>query len=62
MRGAEIEQAIVAALYRALHEKKPLGQRALLAELDATIPLSRSRREDIDRLRAMAAERFIPVS
>jgi MoxR-like ATPase len=58
MSGAEIEQAVVAALYRSLHEKKALAQSLLLAELDATIPLSRSRREDIERLRGLATERF----
>lgn len=62
MSGAEIEQAVVAALYRSLHEKTPCDQRKVLAELDATVPLSTSRREDIDRLRSLAQERFVPVS
>ena len=62
MSGAEIEQAVVAGLYRALHAKEPLANGHLLAELDATVPLSRSRREDIDRLRALAADRFVPVA
>ncbi|HKJ25457.1 MAG TPA: AAA family ATPase, partial [Myxococcota bacterium] len=62
MSGAEIEQAVVAGLYRALHAKQPLADAHLLAELDATVPLSRSRREDVSRLRALAAERFVPVA
>ena len=62
MSGAEIEQAVVAGLYRALHEKQPLTTAHLLAELDATVPLSQSRREDIDRLRTLATDRFAPVS
>jgi MoxR-like ATPase len=62
MSGAEIEQAVVAGLYRALHEKRPLESRHLLAELDATVPLSRSRAEDIERLRALARDRFVPVA
>jgi len=62
MSGAEIEQAVVAGLYRALHAKQPLSGGHLLAELDATVPLSRSRREDVERLRALAAERFVPVA
>jgi hypothetical protein len=59
--GAEIEQAVIAALYRSLHEKRPLDTGLLLTELRETVPLSISRREDIDRLRAMAGERFVPV-
>ncbi|NNL86842.1 MAG: hypothetical protein HKP27_14365 [Myxococcales bacterium] len=61
MSGAEIEQAIVASLYRALHEDKRLSTAVLLHELGATVPLSTSRREDVARLRRLA-ERFTPVS
>ena len=59
--GAEIEQAVIAGLYRSLHEKRPLDTELLVRELRETVPLSISRREDIDRLRAMARERFVPV-
>ncbi len=59
--GAEIEQAAVAALYRALHAKQPLSTDHLLDELRHTVPLSVSRHEDIDRLRRLAQERFINV-
>jgi SpoVK/Ycf46/Vps4 family AAA+-type ATPase len=59
--GAEIEQAVVAALYRALHERKPLETSLLLAEIEGTLPLSVSRREDVTRLREIARERFVPV-
>ena len=59
--GAEIEQAVVAALYRALHEKRPLDGELLLAELNATVPLSVSRMEDVERLRAFCQQRFVPV-
>ncbi len=62
MSGAEIEQAVIAALYRSLHRKAPLDTAGLLAELRATVPLSVSRREDIARLRSTAAGRFVPVS
>ncbi|MEM7409572.1 MAG: AAA family ATPase [Myxococcota bacterium] len=61
MSGAEIEQAVIAALYRSLHERQPLTDAHLLRELDGTVPLAVSRREDIDRLRSLAAERFVPV-
>ena len=59
--GAEIEQAVIAGLYRSLHEKRPLDTELLVKELSETVPLSVSRREDIDRLRGMAQERFVPV-
>lgn len=59
--GAEIEQAVIGALYRALHQKRPLDTALLLDEIRQTIPLSVSRREDIDRLRAFASDRFVSV-
>jgi MoxR-like ATPase len=59
--GAEIEQAVIAALYRALHARTPLGTSLVLDELRQTIPLSVSRREDIERLRSTARTRFVPV-
>ncbi len=59
--GAEIEQAVIAGLYRALHEKQPLHTRHLLREIDDTVPLSVSRREDLERLRETARDRFVPV-
>jgi hypothetical protein len=61
MSGAEIEQAVIASLYRALHEKRALDTATLKDELAATVPLSVSRREDVERLRALARERFVPV-
>ena len=60
--GAEIEQATIASLYRALHKKEPLSTAHMLKEIRETVPLSVSRREDIQQLRAMARERFVPVS
>ncbi len=59
--GAEIEQAVIAGLYRALYAREPLATEHLLEEIDETIPLSVTRREDIERLRATARERFVPV-
>lgn len=59
--GSEIEQAVVAALYRALHRKTPLTTDLLIEELTHTIPLSVTRREDIDALRQTAKDRFVSV-
>jgi SpoVK/Ycf46/Vps4 family AAA+-type ATPase len=59
--GAELEQVISAALLRALQGHTSLTTGLVLHELAATVPLSRSRREDVERLRAFARERFVPV-
>ena len=59
--GAELEQVVISALLRALQEQRPLDADLLVAEAGATVPLSVSRREDVQRLRATAAERFVPV-
>jgi SpoVK/Ycf46/Vps4 family AAA+-type ATPase len=60
--GAELEQAVIASLYRALHAKQPLTTELLLEELAETVPLSVSRREDVERLREVARDRFVPVA
>jgi len=62
MSGAELEQAVVASLYRALHEKRPLDTAMLGHELASSVPLSVARREDVERLRELAAGRFVPVA
>lgn len=59
--GAEIEQAVITALYRALYLSKPLDTALLLEAIKATVPLSITRREDVQRLRAIAQERFVSV-
>jgi SpoVK/Ycf46/Vps4 family AAA+-type ATPase len=59
--GAELEQVITASLLRALQDHERLSTDLVLGELSATIPLARSRHEDVERLRALARERFVPV-
>ena len=59
--GSEIEQAVVASLYRALYHKTPLTTDLLIEEMNQTVPLSVTRREDIDQLRTMAQGRFVSV-
>ena len=59
--GAEIEQAVIAAMYRALHAQQDPNTELVLAEIQHTVPLSRTRAEDLARLRAEAAGRFVPV-
>ncbi len=59
--GAELEQAVIGALYGALHRQQLLDTTLVLEELRNTVPLSVARREDIERLRSLARERFVPV-
>ncbi|HEY2322720.1 MAG TPA: AAA family ATPase [Thermoanaerobaculia bacterium] len=60
--GAEIEQAVISSLYRSLQRKQAPSTEAIIDALRATVPLSRSRAEDIARVRSMAAQRFRPVA
>ena len=57
--GAEIQQVIVSSLYQSLHEQCALDTELLVKAIKASVPLSVSRREDVQRLRALAAKRFI---
>ncbi|MEL6813525.1 MAG: AAA family ATPase [Cyanobacteria bacterium J06598_3] len=59
--GAEIEQAIVTSLYHALYETCPVNTALIEHTIKATVPLSVSRREDLQRLRAIAQSRFVSV-
>jgi AAA+ superfamily predicted ATPase len=59
--GAEIEQAIVAALYAAHAANAPLSDFTLRAELKQTRPLSVLMAEKVDVLRAWARGRTVPA-
>lgn len=59
--GAEIEQAIIFALYHTLHQNQPLDMALLLQTIKTIIPLSVSRCEEVQNLRAIAQERFVSV-
>lgn len=59
--GAEIEASVVGALYRAYAAGGELTTTEILDELAATVPLSRTRVEDVARLRAWAASRAVPA-
>jgi SpoVK/Ycf46/Vps4 family AAA+-type ATPase len=60
--GAELEQVVISALYRSLQDKQPLSTARLIDAAHSTIPLSVSRREDIQEIREMALTRFTPVA
>jgi len=59
--GAEIEQAVVSAIYAASSMGEPLATGHIADELSRTRPLSVVMREKIDGLRAWAAERTVPA-
>ena len=59
--GAEIEQAIVSALYDAHNDGRPLAASHVLAELARTRPLSVVMAEQVTALRNWAGERAVAV-
>ena len=59
--GAEIEQAIVAGLYAAHAERRPLDAALLHGELRNTRPLSVLMAEKVSALREWARERTVPA-
>jgi SpoVK/Ycf46/Vps4 family AAA+-type ATPase len=59
--GAEIEQAVVAALYDSHGDAQRLGQTHLLSALRGTRPISVVMAEQVQRLRQWAAERCVPA-
>lgn len=60
--GAEIEQAILSALYAAFAERKELATGHILTELRTTHPLSAVRRDAVDELRQWAQGRTVMAS
>ena len=59
--GAEIEQAIVAALYTAHADARPLDTDLLMQEIRHSRPLSVLMAEQVSALRAWAGERTVPA-
>jgi hypothetical protein len=59
--GAEIEQAVVSAVYAASAQQQTADARHVLRELKATRPLSVVMAERVAALRAWAAERAVPA-
>jgi ATP-dependent 26S proteasome regulatory subunit len=60
--GAEIEQAIIDALFNAYDDGRELTSDDLVRSIADTVPLSRTMREEIDGLRTWAADRTRPAS
>lgn len=59
--GAEIEHVVVTSLLEALQSRVPADTNSILRVIGSIIPLSVSRRADIEQLRARAEEQFVPV-
>ena len=55
--GAEIEQAVISALYDAFYAKVELNSELVLEALRQTVPLAKTMDEQIDRLRNWAEGR-----
>ena len=60
--GAEIEEAIISAMFDAFYDKQELETERLADGLRETVPLSRTMKEDIDELRRWAASRARPAT
>jgi SpoVK/Ycf46/Vps4 family AAA+-type ATPase len=60
--GAEIEQAVIAALYEAFDQNRDIATADIESTLQTMVPLSRTMEEDIDRLREWASTRARPAS
>lgn len=60
--GAEIEEAVISAMFDAFYDKQELATERLLGSLRQTVPLSRTMKEDIDELRKWAASRARPAT
>ena len=52
--GAEIEEAIISAMFDAFYEKEKLTAERVLESLKQAVPLSKTMSEDIDELRKWA--------
>ena len=62
LSGAEIEQAIISALYTAFEEDRELNTEDVVAAVKQTVPLSVTMREDIGMVRRWAKGRARPAS
>jgi SpoVK/Ycf46/Vps4 family AAA+-type ATPase len=60
--GAEIESVVQTALYAAYSQKQQLATEHLLDAIRGTVPLSTTRAEEIEALRAWAQKRAVPAS
>jgi SpoVK/Ycf46/Vps4 family AAA+-type ATPase len=62
LSGAEIEQAVVSALFESFAKKKELDERELIIASSSIVPLSTTMREEISRLERWASTRAVSAS
>lgn len=60
--GAEIEEAVISALFDSFSRQVPLNSEIIKASLAETVPLSKTMHEELSRLRNWAAGRARPAS
>lgn len=60
--GAEIEQALVAAMYESFAQDREFTQLDIIAAIRATLPLSRTMQEQVTALRDWARQRARPAA
>lgn len=60
--GAEIEQAIIAAMYEAFAQDREFTQLDIIASIKSTLPLSRTMTEQVTALRDWARQRARPAA
>ena len=60
--GAELEQAIIAAMYEAFAQDREFVQLDIIAAIKATLPLSRTMTEQVTALREWARQRARPAA
>lgn len=60
--GAEIEQAVAAAAFEALSDRRPMVQQDVMAAISRTVPLSVTMAEQIKKIEAWAFKRAVPAS
>jgi SpoVK/Ycf46/Vps4 family AAA+-type ATPase len=60
--GAEIEQAIVAAMYEAFAQEREFTQLDIIAAVKSTLPLSKTMTEQVSALRDWARQRARPAA
>ena len=60
--GAEIEQVVIESVSKAIYSGKPLSTEIIRNTIDATTPLSRTRPDEIERIRSLTSRGFYPAS
>ena len=59
--GAEIEQAVISALYRATSRKEQISTGHIIEQLESTKPLAVVKKEEVEALREWARYRTVPA-